>query len=216
MQKNKRSNLLFTHILCLFLMFLMTSCISGSTLRTARVLEQGQIEFSGGVSGTNCIGVSQVAIGAYGITDKMEIEGRWEEQFFAIASRLQILKSEANYIDGLVFFEGGYNKSDDYFQWGPGVMFGKRWSYIEPYISYRYRRLTSTPILKAFSIDFSLPKNFHYAKLGSRIYFSKRLNNFETHSKDLKHRFFLDLEVGPTFFGSDYLFDWAVNFGFQY
>ena len=197
-------------------MFLMTGCISGSTLRTARVLEQGQIEFSGGMSVSSFAGVAQVVIGAYGIADRIEVEGRWEEQFFTIASRLQILKSEANYIDGLVFFEGGYNKTVDCFQWGPGVMFGKRWSYIEPYISYRYRRLTSTPKLKAFLLDFSLPKDFHYVKLGSRIYFSKRPNNFENHAKDLKHRFFLDLEVGPTFFGSDCIFDWAVNFGCQY
>lgn len=197
----------------MFLIFLTTGCITGATLRTARVLDQGQLEVSAGAAG-NIIPCTQVVIGAYGITDRLELEGRWEQESLAVAPRLQIVKSETANIDALAFFEFGYSLEDGYCQWGPGFMLGRRWSYLEPYISYQFRKLSHRPKIKTGLGDFPLSRKYHYLKFGSRIYFSKQPDHSEGEAKKRKSRFFMDLEIGPTFYSSDVIFEWGINFGF--
>ena len=193
--------------------------MTGSTLRTARVLEEGQIEVSAGLAATEFGGATQVVIGAYGITDRLEIEGRWEDEFGAITPRFQILKSESAYIDGLAFFEFGYSKPGG-FQWGPGVIVGRRWNFIEPYLSYRFRHFTAISSRQKddqeFQMDFSGASSYHYLKLGSRFYFSCLWNNPETDPKVRSSKWFIGLEGGPTFFLGDVILEWAANLGLDY
>ena len=211
MKKPYRNSLLI-YSSFLFLIFLTTGCITGSTLRTARVLEQGQFEVSAGLAGS-ITPQTQVVIVAYGITDRIEVEGRWEQETLAVTPRTQDLKSEAANLNGLAFVEFGYSL-DGYCQWGPGCMVGRRWSYLEPYISYQFRKLTRHPKIKTLPFEFSLSREYHYVKLGSRIYFSKQPDPSEEGVKKRTSRFFMDVEVGPTFCHSDVIFEWGINFGF--
>lgn len=197
--------------------------MTGSTLRTARVLKKGQIEASGGLAGTEFGGVTQVVIGAYGIYDGIELETRWEDDFFSLTPRLQILRSEKSYIDGLIFFELGYSKPGG-MQWGPGFIIGRQWTFIEPYFSYRFRHFTSIASREkdnqVFQEDFLGSSNYHYLKFGSRFYLSDLWKKIEDDAKNRTFRVFIDLEVGPTIFkssqGSGAIFEWAANFGLNY
>lgn len=212
------ASLLLLALLCLYL---TTSCITGSTLRTARVLEENQLEISGGATwSTESVG--QAVILAYGVTEDLEIEARWEDNFVAATPRLQLLRSEKSLIDALAFFEIGYN---DYgtMQWGPGVMIGRRWKCIEPYLSYRFRHFNSTPKHVAnfseFKATFRGATNFHYFKAGSRFYISDLWTKSREEDNCRRLRVFIDLEVGPTFFshkGSNCICEWAANVGLNY
>lgn len=206
-------------ILLMSLVVLLTSCVTGSTLRTARVLEEGQFEISGGAAGTQCCNVSQVIIGAYGVREDIEIEGRYEDEYIALTPRLQILKSETSFIDCLTFFELGYSGHGG-FQWGPGIIIGKRWNFIEPYISYRFRHFSSISetqeIVRRFQEDLlgarDWDRDFHYLKFGSRLYFPCFWNNNEEQAS----KWFIAIEVGPTIFASETICEWAANIGFDY
>lgn len=204
---------LFLLLLCSIT--LLTSCTTGATLRTARVLEQDQLELSAGVSGTQFGSLSPVVIGAYGVKEDAEIEVRYEDGCLAVTPRLQLLKSEISYVDCLTFFELGYTGHCG-FQWGPGIMIGKRWDSFEPYLSYRFRHFSSISHRqehnKRFQKDFSGANDFHYVKLGSRFYFPC----FGDCTEQQKSKWFIGFEVGPTIFGSDAVFEWAANIGFNY
>lgn len=223
MQKKLKDNSMLKNILvkfkyCLTLIFivvLFTGCSTGSTLRTARVLEKGEVEFSAGIAGTECGNISPVLVGAYGATDKIEIEARCEDDYIAVTPRLQLLKSELSFLDCLTFFEVGYSDEGG-FQWGPGIMIGRRWKYIEPYASYRYRHYSPLSKYQRENLKcqkFLLgAKDYHYLKLGSRFYFP----NFWSQNAESHPKWFLGLECGPTLFGSDAIFEWAANIGFVY
>ncbi len=197
---------LFTSLVCL-----CVGCTTGSTLRTARVLEKGELEFSAGVVTQEFDDVAQVVIGAYGITNSFEIEGRCEDNYIALTPRLQLLKSEKSSIDCLAFFELGYNV-DLGFQWGPGIMIGKKWDYVEPYLSYRFRHFNSASFhpreSKHYWVNYDC-MNVQYVKLGSRFYFSPPV--------EYAARWFIGLEVGPTFMDSNGRpWEYAANIGVDY
>jgi hypothetical protein len=202
-------------IILLGLVVLLSSCATGATLRTARVLEKGQFEISGGAAGTQFGNVSQVVIAAYGVKENIEIEGRCEDEYIAFTPRLQILKSETSIIDCLTFFELGYSGHGG-FQWGPGITIGRRWNFIEPYISYRFRHFSSISERqqgnKKFQKDFLGASNFHYLKFGSRLY----LPCFWSNTEQRTSKWFIGVEVGSTIFASDAVFEWAANIGFDY
>lgn len=59
----------------LFLFVLsLQGCVTGSMLRTARVLDKNQLEISGGIAQGHVGAITQVVIAAYGITNSFEIE----------------------------------------------------------------------------------------------------------------------------------------------
>lgn len=174
----------------------LTSCSTGATLRTARVLDKGQFEASAGAAGTEFGNVSQVVIGAYGVTENVEVEGRWEDDYVAITPRLQLLRSETSHIDCLTFFELGFG-DEHHFQWGPGIIIGRRWTYFEPYSSYRFR-YEGSPV--------------HYVKFGSRIYMPSLWKCPGEHPSN----WFIGVEMGPTIYDTGALFEWAANIGFKY
>lgn len=202
-------------VLIIVLTLLTTGCATGSTLRTARVLDQGEFEVSGGVAGNQFGHVSQVVIGAYGITDDLEIEGRWEYDYVSITPRLQLLRSETSFVDCLAFFEIGYS-GRNHVQCGPGLMLGRRWPYFEPYASYRFRHYSSVPSKDSSSYDFYSgylgERNVHYVKAGTRIY----IPCFWTRERVSPSNWFLGIEMGPTVISKDAFFEWAANIGFDY
>lgn len=190
-------------IALLFLLFL-TSCVTSSTLRTARVLEFGEVETSGGVAAVEDFKFSPVVITGVGVGKGIDLELRYEDQFIAVSPRLQITRSECAYIDCLTFFEVGY--SEPYgLQWGPGVILGRRISAFEPYLSYRYRHFSPIANSTAKLSD------YHALKCGTRLYLSHFIPFFEKRCMKL----FIDGEVGPTIKGGAYL-EWAVSVGFGY
>ena len=194
----------------IILALINTACTTGTALRTARVLEQGQLEFSGGLVSEGLTDVAQVLIGAYGITDRIEIEGRWEDNYIALTPRFQLLKSEKNGLDSLAFFEVGYNENLG-FQCGSGIMVGKKWDYVEPYFSYRFRHFTSVSSHHKHSKKYwlDLDQNVQYLKLGSRFYFSR--------PNEKSKRLFIGLEAGPQFQKSTgSWWEYAANIGFTY
>lgn len=221
--KSRKWNIYFRSLGFSLLLISATSCMTGSTLRTARVLEKGQVEISAGLAGTEFGDATQVIIGAYGVSDRIEFEARWEDEFFAVTPRLQILQSEKAHIDGVGFFELGYSPSGG-FQYGPGVIIGRRWTSIEPYLSYRFRHFSSIASREKrnqeFQECFSGRSNYHYLKFGSRLYISDLWKKRENNTENRNFRVFLDLEVGPTLFKSSHMsgtiFEWAANLGFNY
>lgn len=177
-------------------LLMLMGCSSGSTLRSARVLDKGQFEVSAGAVVTQFLKPSQVVIGAYGVTENVELEARWEDDYVAITPRLQLLRSETSIADCLTFFELGYGK-EHHLQWGPGILIGKRWNNLEPYSSYRFR-------YEGFAI--------HYVKFGGRIYFPFPCNQSEENLSS----WFIGVEMGPSMSSEGTLFEWAANIGFQY
>lgn len=190
----------------------LAGCATGATLRTAQVLGKGKKELSGGVSGTPLNPVSGVAIFAYGITENLEIEARYEYDFIALTPRVQLLRAKKARIDCVGFFEVGYAPNDR-LQWGPGVIIGRNWDSLSPYISYKFRHnnfFTAKEKEKGFFDDYFTPtENFHYLKIGCRYYPSY----FQYKAKSKHIKWFVDLEVGPTFFDSDVIAEWAGCIG---
>jgi len=215
MDKKNHFKVMKSLLFLLSLTLLGSSCVTGATLRTARVLEKGQFEISGGAVGTECGDVSQVVSGAYGVSEKLEIEGRWENTYIALTPRLQILKSETSMIDCLTFFEFGYSDFSG-FQWGPGMILGRRWDFIEPYLSYRFRYFNSISNrhqkTNRFRKKFLGTNHFHYLKLGNRFYLPRFENDPEKHSS----QWFIGVEGGATIFASEAIFEWGANIGFVY
>ncbi len=202
-------------LLIAVLALLAAGCATGATLRTARVLDQGDFEISAGLAGNQLGHVSQVVIGAYGITDEVEVEGRWEDEYVALTPRLQLLKSEEFFVDCLTFFEVGYSGKHNV-QWGPGLMVGRRWRFFEPYLSYRFRHYSSVSKKDERYCDifdgFFGERDIHYVKCGTRIY----IPCFWSRDKLNPSNWFLGVEMGPTIFSNDALFEWAANIGFDY
>lgn len=170
----------------------LAGCSTGSTLRTARILEKEQFEASAGVVANQWGVVSLVAIGAYGVTDDVEVEGRFEDRYVAVTPRMQLSRAEDLGVDCLTFFELGIGL-DNYFQGGPGLMIGKRWGCFEPYASYRFRYEGVCA---------------HYVKFGSRIYFP----SFWEHPSD----WFFTAEIGPAFYNGLAYIEGAASLGFKY
>lgn len=199
----------------LFILLFLVSCSTGTTLRSARVLDEGQVEISGGTSGTVYWPVSPVLIGAYGVKENVEIETRFEDEFIAVTPRLQLLRSETSSIDCLTFFELGYSHYRG-FQWGPGLMIGKRWDFFETYLSYRYRHYTTVSHrqheTKRFQKDLLGANDFHYVKAGTRLYFPCPWWSLQ----DKPCEWFIGLEVGPTIFSSSVMPEWGASIGFNY
>ena len=206
-----KTSFLILVILSLF----CTGCVTGSTLRTARILKPGEVEISAGVAGIDGF-MSEVVIGACGISENIELEGRWEDHYVSMTPRLQLLKSENSIIDCLAFFELGYGKFKGV-QWGPGIIMGKRWTYLEPYVSYRFRDFCAVSDDQKYENyiyeDLCEYGHLHYVKFGNRFH----IPCFWTDDPDLRTtKWFIGVEVGPTIVGSDVLFEWAVNIGFDY
>ena len=202
-------------------LIVLTSCTTGTTLRSARTLTKGTIELSGGLVTTNGGGAAPVVIAAYGVTDSFEIEGRWEDGYIAVTPRLQLLTSEQIGLNCLTFFEVGYNDRMG-LQWGPGLMMGRKWDYIEPYLSYRYRHFNHLGSHHKHENKHHREKMWldidesycQYVKLGTRFYFSPPApTNAPKHSK----RWFLGIEAGPTWLQSAYGYiEFAANVGLDY
>ena len=212
MQFSKIKNTIFISA-ALILGIFLTGCVAtGSTLRSARLLDQGQFELSGGVSGIeNSIAV--VGIAAYGITDNIEVEARYEDDYIALTPRVQILSSKTSILDCAAFFELGYD-FDSRFQWGPGVMIGRRFEIFDPYVSYRFRHNTffSASEEDSFFKDDFFVKNVHYVKVGCRFYPS----SFQYQTNKGTAKWFIGAEAGPTFVGSGAVFEWAANIGVNF
>lgn len=196
------------YISFLICIFIATSCVTGTTLRTARTLKKGQFEVAAGAAGTQIGVVNPVVIMAYGVTDSFELEARWEEHYGAITPRFQILESENAVIDCLAFFEVAYQAHD--FHYGPGLIIGRRFSFLEPYVSYRFRHYEGMTKGED-SIFYPLYSNFqniHYVKVGSRLYLPSYENGILTPSK-----WFITLEVGPTISNYGAIGEWGINIG---
>lgn len=187
------------------LAYTLVSCSSGSTLRTARVLQEGQFEISAGIVDSKIGNVDQVIIAAYGVTDQFELEARYEANYFAITPRLQLMTSEKAFADCLAFFELGYSERN-HFQWGPGVVLGRRFDSIEPYVSYRFRHYSIHPEF----LLFREPSNVNYVKFGTRLYLPL------VWMKHPETKWFIGFEVGPTISSEGVWYEWALNCGFDY
>ncbi len=191
-------------ICCSSLLFLQ-GCVTGSILRTARVLDKNQFEFSGGIAKNELGDVSQVVIAAYGISDCVEIEGRWEDEYFSLTPRVQLLTAKDQGIDCLVFSEAGYGNEAG-FLGGAGMMFGRRFSDFSPYVAYRYRAWQHAD---AFDL---VGHRAHYLKVGGRYY----LPHFWKQSPAQTSAWFIGAEVGPTFFPPEgAVVEFALNMGWN-
>ncbi|MBP7074339.1 MAG: hypothetical protein KBA81_03025 [Rhabdochlamydiaceae bacterium] len=180
--------------------------MTGSVLRTARVLEKDQYEISGGLAQSELGHLTQVIIAAYGISNRFEIEGRWEDEYFSLTPRLQLLKSDHHWIDCLAFFQIGYG-ADVRLLGGPGIMFGKRFKDFSPYLAYKYIHFQNN---RVFRDSF---RNAHYVKLGARYYLPSHREK-----SSISHKaWFIGAEFGPTMFPHHgIIFEWAANIGFNF
>ncbi len=135
--------------------------------------------------------------------------------FFSVTPRFQITKSNNKIVDTLAFFELGVRNHG--FQFGPGIMIGKRWNHCEPYLSWRFRyfaHFSQKDKNKLFE-EFIDPVNvryLNYVKIGSR---------FHLYDQDRKVppklKWFIGVEFGPTFYSyQSAIWEWAANIGFDY
>lgn len=169
-------------------------------MRTARILNEGQLEVSTGVAYSEW-GGTPVVLGAYGVTEHIELEAMYTNEMGTITPRVQLLHSEKNHVDFLVFMDVGYGKEPG-FSFGPGIMLGRKFGFIEPYLSYQFMKYPG------FSAQYLLAGNrFHLP------FFSSKLDK-----KSMK--WFIGVEGGFLF--SDY-YGWnlkmpqyAINLGFKY
>ncbi len=183
----------------------LPGCTTGSTLRTARVLEKNQMEISAGVVIAGG-GIAPVGIVAYGVTECFELEGRLEDQCLSVTPRLQLLRTEWCGFDALALAEVGYS-FDHGFLGGPGILVGRKFGRFSPYLAYKYRmgevRSWSDGIYQA-----------HIAKLGTRINFDP----FWKSRDQYRHQgWFLGLEIGTQSVvrsGTDV--EGAANIGFNF
>ena len=198
-----------------FFLALLVSCASGSTLRTARTLEKDQLEVSGGATINQYGVVTPVVIAAFGMTDHVEVEGRWEDEYFAVTPRVQLFESGFYPVDGLAFFELGYSDFGG-LQFGPGIIIGKRWRCFEPYLSYRFRHISDIAKLRSEATGWEKELvgngNYHYIKLGNRLYLSDLFTKTKCHST----KFFIGAEIGPNISNGGSFLESAINFGFDY
>jgi len=131
----------------------------------------------------------------------------------ALTPRLQLLKSETAYIDCLAFFEVGYSGSFGW-QYGPGVMLGRRWRFIEPYFSYRFRHYEKgiDTLFENYFESSSFYRDLHAFKIGTRVYFPcwwcGEIQN--------PSNWFLGVEGGPTVVSGIARWEWGVGVGFDY
>lgn len=211
--KTKYLSKLRTILVFSMLSIYLASCATGATLRTARTLEKGECEFSAGIV-YNSFNLSEVIVAAYGLTDNIDIEARWEDRSIMFTPRFQLLRSEQSLLDCLTFLELGYNKYSS-FQIGPGIMIGKRWNFVEPYLSYRFRHYTapSKSERDVFWKDIE-SYNYHFIKIGTRVYIPCFWNAENEAVQNMK--WFIGLEAGPTIRSDGTIAEGAINFGFDY
>lgn len=192
------------HLSCISLLFIGNSCILNPNLRTARVLNKHQLEIAAGAAGNCYSSVEPVIIGAYGITDTIEIEAKYLTNLAGIAPRVQILRSEKHYVDFLMSMELGYQKTFKFY-YQPGVMIGRRFRFLEPYLSYQFAKSTDMTI--------------QYILAGNRFHLSSLLKKKETKSIN----WFMGIEGGLAIFDTHNFWrangaqwQYAVNIGFNY
>lgn len=190
---------------CCSSLLLLQGCVTGSMLRTARVLDKNQFELSGGIAKNELGDVTQVVIAAYGISDYVEIEGRWEDEYFSLTPRIQLLTAKKQWVDCLVFGEAGYGNEMG-FLGGTGIMFGRRFDDFSPYIAYRYRKWKHADVFDL------VERRAHYLKMGGRYY----LPPFWKKSHTQQPAWFIGAEVGPTFFPNEgAVVEFALNIGWN-
>ncbi|SCA58686.1 hypothetical protein AB751O23_AK_00130 [Chlamydiales bacterium SCGC AB-751-O23] len=185
------SNLTMKSALLLFAFtMLFSACTTGTMLRSPRTLKQGELEVSTGVVATEVLPGS-VVIAAYGVTDRFEIEGRAEFDYIAVNPRFQILNAEEHNLDLTVSTEIGYGETHG-FRTGPGIILGRRFKNIEPYLGYRYRSFSNGRVFTSSHV--------HYTMIGSSFYIPNS-------------SFFLRAEGGAYVLGDSSLFQYGISFG---
>jgi hypothetical protein len=112
-------------------------------LRTARILNKGELEVSTGVVAASKAAYSPVFIGAYGLSKYVELELKCMNEMGGLVPRFQILRSKENWIDFLISTEVGYNWDESGWYFAPGAMVGRKMGCFEPYLSWQFAKYRS-------------------------------------------------------------------------